>query len=100
MDGVFDADRGFADLEYGQPEGQPVTEKRRFGEVAGQMHGRRAPAVFPDDLVPGKTDHGPEFFDHAIQDVEIGGVISGAGDVAIAEVQHAVGGEGDGHLVS
>ena len=100
VDGVVEADRGFADLQDRQPEGERVAEERGFGKIAAEVDGGGAPAFVPDDFVPGPADMGPELFDHAVQDVEIGGVIGGARDVAIAEMQRAVGGEADGHRMS
>src|SRR4051794_36678685 len=61
------------------------------------MHGRRAPALLPDDLVPGKADARPELLDDPVEDVEVRRVIGRAGDVAVAEVQHAVGCEAHWH---
>jgi hypothetical protein len=40
---------------------------------------------------------GPEFLDHAVQDVEIGGIVGGARDVAVAKAQFSVGDEAGGH---
>ena len=57
------------------------------------MHIRR-------DFMPGKAKIGPELFIHAVEDVEIGREIGGAGNVAITEIQHAGGGKGLGHLGS
>ena len=61
------------------------------------MNSRRAPALFPDDFVPRIANLGPEFLHNTVKDVEIGGVIGGAGDVAVAEVQHSIGGKADSH---
>jgi len=76
-----------ADFQDRDSEAQPVAMDRGPGEVAGQMDGRGRPAFGRDHHMPGKAKPVPELLDHAVQHVEIGRVISGAGDVAIAEPQ-------------
>lgn len=94
---MFQRHRGAAHAHHAQRKGQGLAEQRGDREIAGQMHGRRAPALLPDDLMPGIADMGPEFLIHAVEQVEIGGEIGGAGDVAIAKAQLSGGGEGFGH---
>ena len=62
------------------------------------MNRRRAPALFPDDLMPRIADLRPELLDDAIENIEVRGIIGCAGNVAVAEAQHTIGGKADGHI--
>jgi hypothetical protein len=98
-DFMFQRHRGAAHAHDAQIKGQGLAEQRRDREITGEVHGGRAPTLFPDDLVPGIADMGPEFFVHAIEQIQIGREIGGAGNVAIAKAQLSCGGEGLGHVM-
>jgi len=88
---MMDRNGGAPDLQNGHIKLQFVTHKARRRKIASDVDRGRTPTLVPDGLVPGKSQMIPELLIHTVQDVEVGREISGAGYVAIAELQLARG---------